>query len=92
MDLRTAYCTKLTPDVQDAAVAMFGAGALVAGTPNAAPDGPHATWPYRPETHEVVGLVTAHRSGPVFTVVRRKNAEARARSAAIVEGLCVLPR
>ncbi len=72
--MRTAYATKLTPNIIDAARATFGADVQIAGTPNVDPAGSGATWPYSPETHEVVGLAAAHRSGPTFTVVRAKDA------------------
>jgi hypothetical protein len=62
-----AYTTKRTPAVIDAARALFGAAAELAGMPNAAP----TTWPYDPERWEVVGSAGC-RSGPFFSVVCRR--------------------
>lgn len=88
--LRTAYATKSTPDISDAARALFGDDVSIAGTPNAAPAGPLATWPYPADSFEVVGLACAHRSGPTFTVVRRKAEGASDRRPVLVDGLADL--
>ena len=60
----TAYTTKRTPAVIDAARALFGAEAQIAGMPNAAP----TTWPFDPAQWEVVGRA-GQRSGPFFSVI-----------------------
>ena len=70
-ELRTAYATRHLPDIIDAARARFGGDVEVAGTPNADPAGPLAAWPYPAEEYEVIGLASAHRGGPTFTVVRK---------------------
>jgi hypothetical protein len=69
--LRIAYATHLLPDILDAARKRFGPDVEIAGTPNADPSGPLATWPYPATEYVVVGRASAHRTGPTFTVVRR---------------------
>ncbi len=75
--LRIAYATHLLPNIIDAARKCFGSDVEIAGTPNCAPEGPLATWPYPASQYVVIGRAAAHRTGPLFTVVRRVPAEAK---------------
>ena len=64
--MKTIFCTQGTPDAATAAILEWGPDARI-GYPYS-----KSVAPYAAESHEVMGFVAAHRSGPRIPVVLPK--------------------